>query len=86
MSNEKAGRFAAAAPSWLRPFRMVSGVLLLTLAWMGLVGIVLLARMATEAPLSFLTPSLTLLLPVLELLAALWIGLAAAMAIVVGSF
>jgi hypothetical protein len=78
--------FAAPLSSWIRPLRGVVGILLLALAWIGLVGIALLAHGATDVPLKLWPPSLRLLLPVAQLIAALWIGLIVVTLIFLGSF
>jgi small-conductance mechanosensitive channel len=72
--------------SWIRPLRGVVGIVLLALAWVGLVGIALLVHGATDAPLKLWPPSLRFLLPVVQLIAALWIGLIVATLIFLGSF
>jgi hypothetical protein len=71
---------------WIRPLRGVVGILLLALAWVGLVGIALLAHGVTDMPLKLWPPSLRLLLPVAQLIAAIWIGLIVATLIFLGSF
>lgn len=71
---------------WIRPLRGGVGILLLALAWVGLVGIALLAHGATDVPLKLWPPSLRLLLPVVQLTLALWIGLIVAILIFLGSF
>jgi hypothetical protein len=71
---------------WIRPLRGVLGILLLALAWVGLVGIALLLHGATDAPLKLWPPSLRLLLPLIQVIAALWIGLIVAILILLGSF
>jgi hypothetical protein len=78
----------AATPlsGWIRPLRGVVGVLLLALAWVGLVAIALLAHGATDMPLKLWPPSLRMLLPVVQLIAAIWIGLIVATLIFLGSF
>jgi hypothetical protein len=77
---------AAPLSSWIRPLRGVVGILLLALAWVGLVGIALLAHGVTDVPLKLWPPSLRLLLPVAQLIAALWIGLIVVTLIFLGSF
>jgi hypothetical protein len=77
---------AAPLSSWIRPLRGVVGILLLALAWVGLVGIALLAHGATDVPLKLWPPSLRLLLPVALLIAALWIGVIVVTLIFLGSF
>jgi hypothetical protein len=71
---------------WIRPLRGVVGILLLALAWAGLVVIALLAHAATGMPLRLWPPQLRLILPVVELTLALWIGLIVAVLILLGSF
>jgi hypothetical protein len=77
---------AAPLSRWIRPLRGAVGILLLALAWVGLVGIALLAHGATDVPLKLWPPSLRLLLPVVQLTLALWIGLIVAILIFLGSF
>jgi hypothetical protein len=64
----------------------VVGIVLLALAWVGLVGIAVLVHGVADAPLKLGPPSLRLLLPVVQLIAALWIGLIVATLIFLGSF
>src|SRR5215469_16049933 len=65
---------AAPTLSWIRLLRGVVGILLLALAWVGLVGIALLVHGATDVPLKLSPPSLRLLLPIAQIVLAAWIG------------
>jgi hypothetical protein len=85
-AEARAKDVAASLSRWIRPLRGLVGVLLLALAWVGLVGIALLAHGATDAQLKLWPPSLRLLLPVAQLIAALWIGLIVVTLIFLGSF
>jgi hypothetical protein len=76
----------APGPRWIRPLRGVVGILLLALAWVGLVGIALLVHGATDVPLKLSPPSLRLLLPIAQLVLAVWIGFIVATLIFLGSF
>jgi len=71
---------------WIRPLRGVVGILLLALAWVGLVVIALLAHGATDMPLKLWPPGLWSLLPIVQLTLALWIGFIVAVLIFLGSF
>ncbi|MGO8951570.1 MAG: hypothetical protein ACLQUY_28735 [Ktedonobacterales bacterium] len=71
---------------WIRPLRGISGLLLVALAWAGLLVMVLLYHGATQMPLKLWPPNWSVLVPLVDLLAALWIGLVVAMSMLVGSF
>ena len=72
---------------WIRLLRGATGILLLALAWMGLLIIVLLIHAAThEEPLKLWPLGIQSLLPVGELLGAIWLGVAVAMSLLVGAF
>jgi hypothetical protein len=77
---------AAPRPRWIRLLRGVVGILLLALAWFGLVGVALLVHGATDVPLKLSPPSLRMLLPIAQLVLAVWIGFIAATLVLVGSF
>jgi hypothetical protein len=85
-TGAKTEDIAAPLSHWIRPLRGAVGILLLALAWVGLVSIALLVHGATDVPLKLWPPSLRLLLPVVQLIAALWIGLIVAILIFLGSF
>jgi hypothetical protein len=72
---------------WIRPLRGVTGVLLLALAWLGLLCIVLLIHAAThDQPLKLWPLGIEALLPLIEILGAIWLGVAVAMCLLVGAF
>jgi hypothetical protein len=72
---------------WIRPLRGVTGLLLLALAWLGLLCIVLLIHAAThEEPLKLWPLGIESLLPLVEILGAIWLGVAVAMCLLVGAF
>jgi hypothetical protein len=76
-----------AATRWIRLLRGVIGLLLLSLAWLGLVIIVLLVHGAMhEEPLKLWPLGIQSLVPVVELLGAIWVGVAVAMSLLVGAF
>jgi hypothetical protein len=85
-TRAKTEDIAAPWPRWIRPLRGAVGILLLALAWVGLVGIALLAHGATDVPLKLWPPGWRLLLPVVQLTLALWIGFIVAILIFLGSF
>jgi len=75
----------AAAPKLLRLRRLVAGVLLLALAWLCLMLVAFLGLGAWESiPHQRISPHL--LLSVLELVGACWVGLAALGCIITGAF
>lgn len=82
----EASGFRPVSAWWIRPLRGMTGLLLLALAWVGLLAIVILFRGAIQLPVKFWPLSLRPVLPVVELVAALWIGVTVAMSILVGSF
>ena len=72
---------------WIRPLRGVTGLLLLALAWLGLLCIVLLIHAATyDQPLKLWPFGIESLLPLIEILGAIWLGVAVAMCLLVGAF
>jgi hypothetical protein len=72
---------------WIRPLRGVTGILFLALAWLGLLIIVLLIHAATHDESLKLWPlGIQSLLPLVELVGAIWVGVAVAMSLLVGAF
>jgi hypothetical protein len=76
-----------AGTRWIRLLRGVIGILLLALTWLGLVIVVLLVRAAThDEPLRLWPLGIQSLMPLLELIGAVWLGVAVAMSLLVGAF
>ena len=72
---------------WIRPLRGVAGILLLALAWLGLLTIVLLIHAAThDEPLKLWPLGIQSVPPLIELLGVIWLGVAVAMSLLVGAF
>jgi hypothetical protein len=71
----------------IRLLRGVAGILLLALAWLGLLTIVLLIHAAThDEPLKLWPLGIPSVLPLIELLGVIWLGVAVAMSLLVGAF
>jgi hypothetical protein len=76
-----------AGTRWIRPLRAGAGILLLALAWIGLLTIVLLIHAAThDEPLKLWPLGIQSVLPLIELLGVIWLGVAVAMSLLVGAF
>lgn len=76
----------AASSRWIRPLRAVTGLLLLVVAWAGLLAIALLVHAAVGGPFTFPPAGLHPLLPIVELIVAVWIAAIVGMSILVGAF
>jgi hypothetical protein len=75
-----------AQESWIRPLRAVVGILLLAVAWAGLLTMAVLVHNVASMPLRLWPPSFRILFPILELVAAVWIGMVTATSVLVSSF
>lgn len=72
--------------TWIRPLRALVGIVLLAVAWTGLLTMVVLVHNIASMPLRLWPPSFQILFPILELVAAVWVGLVTATSILVSSF
>jgi hypothetical protein len=76
-----------AGTRWIRPLRGGAGILLLALAWLGLLTIVFLIHAAIhDEPLKLWPLGIQSVLPLIELLGVIWLGIAVAMSLLVGAF